>query len=519
MRVAYAFSAVILLASALRLYGIADRSFWKDEGIETTMAQFTGPPCKLLSPDFLNDPPLFPAIVQGWQEAVGKLPGVEPGTARRDGALRLLPALFGLLGVWAFYAAARRIPGVADTALPAALLMAVSPFHLYYAQDLRAYTLLVLLLSLGLLALLRALESNALRDWAAFTLCMVLAFYTQYAAVWYLAAFNLFFVLTLRQQTSRFAPWFAANATWLVAALPGLHMSSTISRTFEQATERWFPYPDWRMAVITFKNFSAGYSPHPSVYWPLFGLCAGLAFWGIYALRRQPRALALLLTWMLFPVVANALFANARNFPYYTHRLMIGASLPYFLLAAHGWLSLPRRTLRAGAAAGLLLLTMPCWNDYYRQHLHPVWRHTCGALYKPDNRNAARAIAADLQPGDYVAHTSHHTLAAFRYYLDVRQSTACVTPEERLDIARGYPRPVIYETNRLLPLTLPEIVGQARRVWLVKSSYNPFMSDPQSDRIQAWVAKRWRCAKALTFDGVQVFLFTPPGPTAIPGPG
>ena len=81
-----------------------------------------------------------------------------------------------------------RADGGRAAALAGTALFALSPFAIFYASEARAYALMTLLVVLSTLSLLRALETNDRRWWAAFTLLPAAAMYAHYTAVFVLAA-------------------------------------------------------------------------------------------------------------------------------------------------------------------------------------------------------------------------------------------------------------------------------------------------------------------------------------------
>ncbi len=56
-------------------------------------------------------------------------------------------------------------------------LMAVSPFHLLYAQEARQYSLLTLMVLISSVTLLRAVRINNLSNWIAYTLTIIIGLY------------------------------------------------------------------------------------------------------------------------------------------------------------------------------------------------------------------------------------------------------------------------------------------------------------------------------------------------------
>jgi mannosyltransferase len=83
-----------------------------------------------------------------------------------------------LLGLWTV---GRR------AALLGALLMALSPFLIFYSTEARGYALMLLLALLSTLALLRALDTSRTRWWVVYAAFSCAAMYTHYTAIFVLA--------------------------------------------------------------------------------------------------------------------------------------------------------------------------------------------------------------------------------------------------------------------------------------------------------------------------------------------
>jgi mannosyltransferase len=129
-------AAVTLLAAGLRFYRLGEWSFWIDEIITVTASAYIAdwPPARL---------PLYLVFTRVALELFG--------TA--EWSARLAPALAGVLAIPVLYFLSRRLFGPA-VALIATVLLALSPWHLFWSQNARFYTLLLLFYTLGLLLFL-----------------------------------------------------------------------------------------------------------------------------------------------------------------------------------------------------------------------------------------------------------------------------------------------------------------------------------------------------------------------------
>src|SRR5262245_26310394 len=109
--------------------------------------------------------------------------------------LRMPSLLAGVATVPLVYVLGARTVGRAG-ALAGTAFFALSPFAIFYASEARAYALMTLLVVLSTLCLLRALETDDKRWWAAFALLQAAAMYSHYTAAFVLAAQGVWALLT-----------------------------------------------------------------------------------------------------------------------------------------------------------------------------------------------------------------------------------------------------------------------------------------------------------------------------------
>ncbi len=202
-------AALLLWALWVRVYRLDAQSLWYDEAVTAQVsAQGLAELTRWTADDI--QPPLYYYAVAGWTRLAG----------RSEWALRFPSAFFGVLTVALLWAAARRLFGRGDfgrlAAGSAALLAAISPLYVYYAQETRMYTLLTGLGVLAGYALLRAaggersrsipvggmtedrsqLSSSAFRLsapgwWAVFVLAAVAMLYTHYFGIFLLLSYGI----------------------------------------------------------------------------------------------------------------------------------------------------------------------------------------------------------------------------------------------------------------------------------------------------------------------------------------
>jgi len=131
---------IIGLATVLRLYHLDFNPLWIDEA--ATLQFSTGSFAEIWQYTAAGEfnPPGFHWIVNLVITALGV----------SEFSLRLVPMLAGILTVPVAYCAATVMANDRRVGLIVAFLITCSPFHLYYSQEARAYTAMLLLYTIGL---------------------------------------------------------------------------------------------------------------------------------------------------------------------------------------------------------------------------------------------------------------------------------------------------------------------------------------------------------------------------------
>ena len=153
--------AVGVLALAIRLWGLEGQSVTMDEVTELAFAKQSIPAIVGAQDGF---PPLYHLLLKGWLAVLG------PETAR------WFSVLCGMLLIGVVWRIGRMVGGSA-TAWAAALLTAISPIHVWYAQEARANALFYLCAVLTVWLFSRAMLENRQRDWAWYGLSAIAGLY------------------------------------------------------------------------------------------------------------------------------------------------------------------------------------------------------------------------------------------------------------------------------------------------------------------------------------------------------
>lgn len=360
------------------LYGIKTRSFWLDEATSIVIA-------RLSPPDFLRtvatseaNSSLFYVVLAFWR-LFGE------GELR----LRLLSVLFGLATIPLLYLVGRRTVG-RTAALGGCALLAVQPLVIPYMQEVRGYTLAMLLSTATVLAWLGATDTDKVRSWVVFTVIAAASLYAHFFCGLVVASLLILVVLGSAPLTRRMT--FALAAVGL-ASLPLLFFVFL----GDTGQVSWIPAlaPERIGDVI---GALAGSSIALLVV-----LGCGIVLALVRPTREAKSGRMLLAAWLIVPIAAAILISVWK--PLLVPRYLIVVVPALALLAAAGLMRIRPRFLGALALALALALS-----------LGPIASRSSDI--GEDWRGAAGWVASVAHPGDRVVYDIPSGQKPFRWYLD-----------------------------------------------------------------------------------------------------
>src|SRR5687768_9074896 len=153
---------------AARLWHLSATCLWFDEVFSVHAARHTWAEMfKFVAADIIH-PPLFYAVLKIWIGIGGE----------SLVWLRLLSVLFAVAGIAPFYLLCRELNLKPNERNLAFTLIAVSGFLIKYTQEVRMYSLLLLLSVTSIWLFVRLLRNSRRRALAALTVCNLLLVYT-----------------------------------------------------------------------------------------------------------------------------------------------------------------------------------------------------------------------------------------------------------------------------------------------------------------------------------------------------
>jgi uncharacterized membrane protein len=365
-------AAVTLLAAVLRFYKLGEWSFWYDE-------MYTLRDVRNFFDLGLMDQQLSRALIYLLVSFFGE----------SEWVARLVPALIGIATIPILYFPVRQMFGPL-VALFSGLFLAVSPWHLYWSQNARFYTALLLFYSLALVTFYFAIEKDKPWYLVLFMVFLGLAVQERLFALFLVPVVAGYLLLLKLLPFEKPAGFNLRNI--LILVIPGLIGALVIGWEFLTETSSYVQTFSW-------VNNSPFWVLSGVVYYVGIPIMIMGALGAIYLLSKKDRAALLLSLAAVFPLLAIAALAF---FQYTANRYAFVALTSWIILASFAVRELldlaPQRARILALGALLLLFLEPLSEDvlYYQ--------------YQNGNRDNWKAALAFVgrhkEPGDIVVVTN-----------------------------------------------------------------------------------------------------------------
>ena len=453
-----AIGVLVCVATALDVHALTAQSFWMDEGFSIFMAR--------------TDAATFWRFIRGGEINMVLyylLLRIWLHFSMSELWIRLFSVIWAVATVPVVYAIGRRLLG-SSGAVSAAMLLALHPTAVIFAQEARSYSLSLSLVSFSSLFFLRLLEDQNRLNCAGYVIFAVLAAYTHLFAVFVIAGQWVWLVLFFpaREQSSR------VQLLVLVLPLLLLPLGVVVLSSYRQAAD-WIP-------PLTVSGFLQIWPFLALPKWPIL-LYVGLwtvAIGTSFSARQRWAGrwqLGFVLAWLVVPIVLTLAISLYK--PMLVPRFLLVCLPASVLLAALGLIQLPRSFM----GFALAVLALASFNSVLSYYRHLGW--------KEDWRGATSFVVSHCEAGDSVVVIPTYGRFTFDYY--------------RM-LAQGPPKPLVYsewESGRPFPAPTA-----GHRTWLVVSSVGSRLPGAQdalqeltSDaRVPSYVlVERW-------FNSIEVWL-------------
>ncbi len=478
-----ALAAIMLLAIALRFAFLGQDSFWSDEIISVQRAQegWFGDSLHMA---------LYHAALHLW---------IRLGDG--EAMVRTLSVIFGVAAVPLVYALGARLFG-ARVGLISALLLTLSAFHIQYSQEARAYSLLVVSVTLSSLLFVRNIERPSKAGWAGYIIIGAAGVYCHVFGILALVSHgsSLLFLKPSR------VPWKALLASWAILGLLISPFASNATSVIAGDPEDgsggigWINAPDWETVYESLISLTGnGGSVLLLLYLvPLFvALFLATRAFRSSGLSIQTWKYAFILTWLVAPV--GALLAVSLITPVFVSRYLLISLPPLLIVAAltidRLWGARTTARLAAAAIAALLVaLSAVGDKDYYTE------------FEKEDWRGAVNVVASQWQSGDGMLFYMPWMESKFQFYLERSEQegselSSLVRKKDWEQFIVYGERPSQEQIARFLP-------DHAGRVWLIEAHTSHPERRQVRDDIRAALGGNYPLAETSKLPKIIVTLFS-----------
>lgn len=496
--------SVVAVAAMLRFMLLDAKSLWFDEAFSVHAAGFSLREMTAFVVKVDAHPPGFYLLLHYWMRVFG----------RSETAIRSLSVIASLGTVWLSYLLGRRLAG-ASVGLIGALLIAIAPFQIMAAQEVRMYPWLEFLGVLSTYALWMALETGRRGFWGAYVGATAAMLYVHYFGFLVLG-FHGLYVLAIHWRDHRVWKVYAL-VLLLVALLYVPWGRALLTHVSEGRGWAWFKtrFPPLDLLINTLALlFYGGYLRGGQTYFggltlplrvsvplltPFLFLCA-VGFRALYQDRRRALLVAGYLT---VPLVTVVIASCWLTFAYPRYFAFLGPPVAVLLAAGIEACAsrMPRGWSRA-TAVGLVLLVLAfvgpvLYGFYVMPQFEPYkWR------------DAARHIERGFVSSDAIVVYPGATRVALTYYLrrsNAGEGVIAVEIPRPGGRAYGY-RPTLGHTSFTRD-HVKQLWRQRRRIWLVMTVPTP---EGSRERLLSAVDRYFDARDVRIFGQfVWVFLFEP----------
>jgi mannosyltransferase len=475
-------TVLLILGSVLRLVAIDKQSLWTDEIYSLGLASADLTSIMAGRAGDNHTPPLYYFLLHLW---------IRSGTS--EFVLRSLSAAFGVGAIWGVYLLGKNLFG-SRVGLVSSALMTFSPYHIYYSQEARMYTLVTLLTVISTYCFLRGLSERKDRFWMGFFISSVLSIYTHYYSIFILIGQSLFIFMFFRDYRPLITKWVLLQSFILLSYLPWIGVVFRLTESGGQS----FRSSPFSMIPYAFFRFNAGYSLFPINYQMkgdiskaihenlaliaiVFMVFVPVLLHAVWSSRMEKKELTLLLILLLLPALLA--FAISLRVPMLSERYLIVSTPAYFVLLALGLDSIRRQRLKGVAVVGVALVFGFSLYNYYFS----------GKFGKEQWRSVASYVQAAAKPDDLLLFDASFVRSNFDYYYSGSLKRY------------GLPQP----TNGILNNVIKALDGRDR-IWLI-------LSHQPSDFYKNWLRARYQVLDEKIFPletGIFVYLFEATGGSA-----
>lgn len=363
---------IIILASFLRIYRIDSRPLYGDEFFSLQWSSYTFKEFMTKGALRGNEKPLYFLILHFWRKYVSD----------SEITLRYLSVIAGVLSAIIIFMLAEKLTDT-KTGLLSAFLLAISPVHIYYSQEIRMYTLETLFALISSYLFLRFLVSGSRIKFSTiiwYIITSSVAIHMHITAMLMILVQNIYFFLRRKDANVTIKKWISIQIFILLLTpqviIPFFYIFgykyANWREYIPEVTDKaynLFPIMD---IPKTYYIFSIGFFAtelrrNLHIILPVFLLFASVFSFGVRKiLSSWQKNGYLLLLWCLVPVFTLFFLLILLGSPYvYRSRYVLISAIAYYVILAIGLESIRYRFLKLLLICGIIAFSLFSLCDYY----------------------------------------------------------------------------------------------------------------------------------------------------------
>jgi uncharacterized membrane protein len=398
---------ITLLGAVLRFWALDAESYWLDETASAIWASGTIAETIALAKADVH-PPLYFILLGFWGDIFG----------RGDFALRTFSVVLGVLCIPLLFVTARELFKKESVAIIAALLLAVSQFHVQFSQEARGYAMMCFLAICSMYLFLRLLKSPTFTKIFFYFLSGIILLYTHLFGALFIITQNIFLLFFKKNFGLSFKRWAAIQIALFVTFLPWLFI---IRDQMAAHKEFWIlPFQLSSLPQLLL-NFSGSLTVWGIIALAIFCSAIAFALWHKRVFLKSEWEFSFVLLWFAVPIII-AIIASILLQPVFMPRFLIGTLPAFLLLAAYGIHLLKIRFLIISAIAILTICSLINSSILLQETNKERWRE------------AVQFTEDLLQPGDTIIFHAGFTDGTYARYAFKNSIEKLRFPREGNDI-------------------------------------------------------------------------------------
>jgi len=383
---------IIFLGGFLRIYDLGAESIYYDEASSILQAKQSLSEVISQAINTQNSPPLYFIILHFQMLLFGT----------SEIAVRFPSAIFGILSLFFIYKIGCQLFNK-KIGLLSSFLLAISSLHIDYSQDVRSYSLFVLMTLVSYYLFIQILKTNNKWFYVGLFIGNILLLYSHVFGLLLIISQIIYIALFWRRyQQQRIKLIF----TYLMSAFACIPLVILILPRFSEIVEggggniQYLSRPSLLSIIDTFEAFSGVLLLLP-IFFIMFliGIFTIKRFDGRTSIRIESiREVTLLLLWLSSPIIIPFVLSFILS-PIYTLRYVISALPAFLILTAKGIWSFSNRQAIYGI---IIFITIISLIGLIQQYIEPVkdqWRET--ADFIQHNSQEGEIIAITGISGSY----------------------------------------------------------------------------------------------------------------------